>query len=449
MITVPLMRSMPPKKALELMMTGRRVAADEADRLGFVTRVVPVDELDAAVDELAADAGGEVARSIMKLGPRLVLRGARDRTADDALRLPAPDAHRHRSHRGRRRGHRRLRREAHPGVEGPLSPAAERRTDGAGVTHDCTGDGDLHDWGPLVDDLAQRRERGARAWAAPSGSSASAALGKLPVRERLDLLLDPGTFVEYGHARRLTWTRASATKGYLAADGCVTGIGEIDGRRVAVARLRLHRAWPGRWARSTSTRSTPHARARAAPAHPDGVAARLRRRAHPVDDRLDLRRRRRAVPRAGRAVAAWCRRWRRCSGHCAAGTAYIPALADFVPMVKGIVVDGARRPAPREGRHRRGRHRGGDGRLRGAHQGRRAWPTSRSPTTPSASRSCATTCRSSPTTTREPPPVRATADPVDRRVEELYDIVPTAPRRAYDMRKVIARDRRRRRRSSG
>src|SRR5690348_10575813 len=52
MITVPLTRSMPPKKALELMLTGRRVDATEADRIGFVTRVVPVAELDAAVGEL-------------------------------------------------------------------------------------------------------------------------------------------------------------------------------------------------------------------------------------------------------------------------------------------------------------------------------------------------------------------------------------------------------------
>ena len=54
MITVPLLRSLPPKRVLELMMTGRRVDALEAERLGFVTRVVPVGELDAAVDELAA-----------------------------------------------------------------------------------------------------------------------------------------------------------------------------------------------------------------------------------------------------------------------------------------------------------------------------------------------------------------------------------------------------------
>jgi enoyl-CoA hydratase/carnithine racemase len=69
MITVPLLRSMPPKKVLELQATGRRVDAAEADRIGFVTRVVPVDGLDAAVDELAA--------SLASKSP-LVLRWGRD-----------------------------------------------------------------------------------------------------------------------------------------------------------------------------------------------------------------------------------------------------------------------------------------------------------------------------------------------------------------------------------
>ena len=55
LITVPLLRSMPPKTALDLMMTGRRVGAEEGQRLGFVQRVVPVAELDATVDALAQD----------------------------------------------------------------------------------------------------------------------------------------------------------------------------------------------------------------------------------------------------------------------------------------------------------------------------------------------------------------------------------------------------------
>ena len=54
MITVPMVRSMPPKKALELMMTARRVDAREALDIGFVNRVVPAAELDRAVAELAA-----------------------------------------------------------------------------------------------------------------------------------------------------------------------------------------------------------------------------------------------------------------------------------------------------------------------------------------------------------------------------------------------------------
>jgi enoyl-CoA hydratase len=54
MISVPLLRSMPPKVALELMVTGRRVKADEAAHIGFINRVVPAGELDTAVDELAA-----------------------------------------------------------------------------------------------------------------------------------------------------------------------------------------------------------------------------------------------------------------------------------------------------------------------------------------------------------------------------------------------------------
>jgi enoyl-CoA hydratase/carnithine racemase len=83
MITVPMLRSMPAKTVLELQMTGRRVGAAEAARIGFVNRVVPVDDLDTAVDEFA---------SALAAKSPLVLRWGRDAfyrvlemDADDAL----------------------------------------------------------------------------------------------------------------------------------------------------------------------------------------------------------------------------------------------------------------------------------------------------------------------------------------------------------------------------
>jgi len=85
MITVPLIRSMPPKVALELMMTGRRVNATEAAQIGFVSRVVPVDQLDAAVAELAATLAAK-SPAIMKLG-RDSFYAVWDQPAEDALRL--------------------------------------------------------------------------------------------------------------------------------------------------------------------------------------------------------------------------------------------------------------------------------------------------------------------------------------------------------------------------
>ncbi len=52
MISAILTRVMPRKAALELMMTGRIITAEEAYRLGAVSRVVTRDELDDVVDEV-------------------------------------------------------------------------------------------------------------------------------------------------------------------------------------------------------------------------------------------------------------------------------------------------------------------------------------------------------------------------------------------------------------
>lgn len=79
MVTVPLVRAMPAKKALELMLTGRRVGAAEAERLGFVTRVVEPEELPRAVDELA---------EVLARKPPRALRAGRA-SFYEALDLPA------------------------------------------------------------------------------------------------------------------------------------------------------------------------------------------------------------------------------------------------------------------------------------------------------------------------------------------------------------------------
>jgi enoyl-CoA hydratase/carnithine racemase len=51
MISAVLKPLVPQKALFEMMATGRRISADEAMRLGVVSRVVPAEDLDSAVDE--------------------------------------------------------------------------------------------------------------------------------------------------------------------------------------------------------------------------------------------------------------------------------------------------------------------------------------------------------------------------------------------------------------
>ena len=76
------------------------------------------------------------------------------------------------------------------------------------------------------DDLRTALAR-ARAGGPARHHEKAAAQGKLPVRERVGLLLDADSFVEDG-------LLANWEQDGLGADGVVTGIGTLDGRAVAV-----------------------------------------------------------------------------------------------------------------------------------------------------------------------------------------------------------------------
>jgi len=290
----------------------------------------------------------------------------------------------------------------------------------------------VHDWGPLVGDLDARKTR-ARGMGGPELVERQHSLGKLTVRERLDLLLDAGTWVEYG----LLADHMDAGLGdrYLAADGAVTGIGNIDGRPVAVAAydFTVMAGSMGRVGEDKIARMRAHALRQRVPMVwlLDSAGARIQSTSgSSFAGAGALFREQVAMSGVVPMVAAML-------GHCAAGTAYIPALADFVPMVKGTS------SMALGGRHLVKAAVGED--VTEEEMGGSAVHTKVSGVADlevADDAECLAIVRRYlsffPQHNGERPPVRPTSDPVDRRVEECYEIVPTAPRRAYDVRKVVA-----------
>ena len=85
---IPLVRAIPAKAAMEMLLTGRPISADRAFELGLVNRVVPIANLDSAIQELTDAIVASSAR-VITLGKRAFY---------DLLSLPEPEAY------SRRRG---------------------------------------------------------------------------------------------------------------------------------------------------------------------------------------------------------------------------------------------------------------------------------------------------------------------------------------------------------
>ncbi len=83
MIMALIYRNVPRKKTTELLLLGERIDAAEAERIGIVNKVVPVDDFDAAVEEWAVKLAAK-SPLLMKLGKDALWR-QQDMPLEDAL----------------------------------------------------------------------------------------------------------------------------------------------------------------------------------------------------------------------------------------------------------------------------------------------------------------------------------------------------------------------------
>jgi propionyl-CoA carboxylase beta chain len=92
---------------------------------------------------------------------------------------------------------------------------------------------DIHTTAGKIADLERRRYEAVHAGSAAAVEKQHAR-GKLTARERIDLLLDEGSFVEFDELARHRAHEFGIDKNRPYGDGVVTGYGTVDGRPVAV-----------------------------------------------------------------------------------------------------------------------------------------------------------------------------------------------------------------------
>src|SRR5512147_208386 len=185
---------------------------------------------------------------------------------------------------------------------------------------------------PLVDDLLERRAA-ARLGGGEERILKQHAADKLTARERIDLLVDAGTFSELGLHAGIHYSVRGLEGKEAPADGVVTGYGKVGGRLVAVAAydFTVMAGSMGMTGEMKVARLRELALTKRIPFVwlLDSAGARIQEAVGSLfagSGHLF----REEVVNSGviPQVAALM-------GPCAAGTAYIPGLADFVPMVKG------------------------------------------------------------------------------------------------------------------
>ncbi len=286
----------------------------------------------------------------------------------------------------------------------------------------------------LVDELAAKRTR-IRKMGGDEAVERQHAAGKLTVRERLDLLFDAGTFSEIGVQATHAGIAPDMAGKETPADGVVTGFGKINGRLASVIAydFTVMAGSMGRTAEIKCNRAREIAYTKRFPMIwlIDSAGARIQEAIGSKSFAGSglLFREESIMSGVVPQVAAMM-------GPGAAGTAYIPALADFVPMVKGTsnmalggpplvkAVVGEDITAEELGGSKVHCEVSGCGDLEVADD-----------------KACIQVIKDYlayfPSNNTGRPPVIPCNDPVDRQEESLLALVPDNPRRAYDVKKVI------------
>jgi acetyl-CoA carboxylase carboxyltransferase component len=292
----------------------------------------------------------------------------------------------------------------------------------------------------LIKDLEARRAE-VRKMGGEERVQKQHARGKMTARERLAAFFDDGVFFEVGmHGTQMGLAAGPEGKDRPPADAVVCAFGRVDGRMVCsasydftvkggsigqtgeekVTRMRqmaLRGRWPMVWfIDSGGARIDPGS------SHPDMISL-FAGSGHLFREQVHMSG---VVPQVAAMV-----------GPGAAGTAYIPGLADFVPMVKDVgsmALGGPPLVKAMTGEDISEQELGGSK----VHTTKSGVGDVEVKSDADAITSIKRYLSFFPSHCEEDPPRLSASDPVDRREESLLDLLPENPRRAYDMYKLIA-----------
>jgi acetyl-CoA carboxylase carboxyltransferase component len=291
----------------------------------------------------------------------------------------------------------------------------------------------------LVADLEARRAH-VRGMGGPEKIEKQHARGKLTARERLAKLFDDGVYFEIGaHGTQMGLAAGPDGTDKPAADAVVTGFGKVDDRMVCAAaydftvkggsigytgeekvtRLRqmaLRGRWPIVWfIDSGGARIDPGS------SHADMLSL-FAGSGHLFREQVHMSG---VVPQVAAMV-----------GPGAAGTAYIPGLADYVPMVKNIGSLALAGPALVKAvtGQEIGEQELGGSKIHSEVSGVGDGEFENDDACIAATKKYLSFL---PSSCDDAPPDIECTDPIDRRDESLLDLLPESTRKPYDMYKLI------------